>query len=98
MAAAPDGTVWATGRDYDPKSHQLQGAKLIHIDNDGSQTDTAMPADVNLFGIAVAKDGTVWFADSGSEADPVSNVVKMNPGSGKMTSYPVKRLTSNPSR
>jgi virginiamycin B lyase len=77
----PNGDVWSTGgpvSKFDPKTKQFTDIKEIP----------------SAYGIALAKDGTVWFA----EFTPDGKIGKVDPQTLKVTKYAVPTPNARPRR
>ena len=81
LRVEPNGDVWSTGgpvSKFDPKTKQFTDIKEIP----------------SAYGIALAQDGTVWFA----EFTPDGKIGKIDPKTLKVTKYTVPTPNARPRR
>jgi len=80
MALHPDGTVWATGAGKEARQLFPEAAQFKFYEAPAAKTHRVPGA----YGIAVAGDGTVWFAE-----DEVDLMARVDPKTGKVDEFKI---------
>jgi streptogramin lyase len=80
MALHPDGTVWATGAGKEARQLFPETVQFKFYEAPAAKTHRVPGA----YGIAVAGDGTVWFAE-----DEVDLMARVDPKSGKVDEFKI---------
>jgi streptogramin lyase len=80
MALHPDGTIWATGAGKEARQLFPESVQFKFYEAPAAKTHRNPGA----YGIAVAGDGTVWFAE-----DEVDLMARVDPKSGKVDEFKI---------
>src|SRR5262249_54586365 len=79
MALHPDGTVWGTGANKEAR--QLLPDKVVFKTYESPSAKQHLPG---AYGIAVAGDGSVWFAE-----DEVDQMARVDPATGTVEEFKI---------
>ena len=90
MALHPDGTVWATGAGKEARQLVPGNGRVQVLRGAGRQDTSSIPG---AYGIAVAGDGSVWFAE-----DEVDLMARVDPETGKVDEFKIPYNEATPSR
>jgi streptogramin lyase/mono/diheme cytochrome c family protein len=80
MALHPDGTIWATGGNKEARQLLPEKVEFKFYESPNAK-HRPLPG---AYGIAVAGDGSVWYAE-----DEADNMVRIDPATGKTESFKI---------
>jgi virginiamycin B lyase len=81
MALNPDGTIWATGGDKEARMLDPQTMEFKFFPSPSAKGGKELPG---AYGIAVAGDGSVWWAE-----DAADKMARADPKTGEVTEYKI---------
>ena len=81
MALAPDGMIWATGGNKEARMLDPEKIEFKFYQSPSAKTAKELPG---AYGIAVAGDGSVWWAE-----DAADKMARVDPKTGEVTEYKI---------